>query len=165
MNKVLIIGNGFDLDLGLNTKYSDFVTSDKWPLRNISKIDSPLAYYLNSRAAVLSWFDLENLIYYYSSRKSGLFSSTSERRSISMEECITHDKIFYTTLKQSLEEYIDDQQYKPVKKNSLAFKLLAAVNDNGGFNKIFTFNNDSYFIIFFCNINIFIFKNVFWFNR
>jgi hypothetical protein len=28
--KVLIIGNGFDLDLGLKTRYSDFAKSKEW---------------------------------------------------------------------------------------------------------------------------------------
>ena len=140
MNKVLIIGNGFDLDLGLNTKYSDFVASDKWPLRNVSKIDSPLAFYLNSRATALSWFDLENLIYNYASIETGWLTSSSNQRSISKEECLRRDKIFYSILKQSLEEYIDEQQYKPVRGDSLAAKLLFAISDNGGFNRIFTFN-------------------------
>lgn len=28
--KVLILGNGFDLDLGMKTRYSDFANSDIW---------------------------------------------------------------------------------------------------------------------------------------
>lgn len=31
MGNVFIIGNGFDLDLGLPTKYSDFAKSEYWP--------------------------------------------------------------------------------------------------------------------------------------
>lgn len=31
MKNVLIIGNGFDLDLGLPTRYSDFAKSEYWP--------------------------------------------------------------------------------------------------------------------------------------
>ena len=30
MSKVFIIGNGFDLDLGWKTRYSDFASSDCW---------------------------------------------------------------------------------------------------------------------------------------
>lgn len=30
-NNILILGNGFDLDLGLPTKYSDFANSEYWP--------------------------------------------------------------------------------------------------------------------------------------
>lgn len=29
--RLLIIGNGFDLDLGRNTRYSDFAKSEFWP--------------------------------------------------------------------------------------------------------------------------------------
>lgn len=32
MGNVFIIGNGFDLDLGLPTKYSDFAKSEYWPV-------------------------------------------------------------------------------------------------------------------------------------
>ncbi len=31
-NNVFIVGNGFDLALGLPTKYSDFAHSDFWPV-------------------------------------------------------------------------------------------------------------------------------------
>ncbi|MBR6844887.1 MAG: hypothetical protein IKM79_07315 [Bacteroidales bacterium] len=34
MGNVLIIGNGFDLYLGLKTSYSDFAKSDFWPKNN-----------------------------------------------------------------------------------------------------------------------------------
>ena len=29
--RVLVIGNGFDLDLGWNTRFSDFASSKYWP--------------------------------------------------------------------------------------------------------------------------------------
>lgn len=40
--KVLIIGNGFDLDLGWETGYRDFVSSNYWLLKGKAP-DSPMA--------------------------------------------------------------------------------------------------------------------------
>ena len=150
MNKVLIIGNGFDLDLGLRTRYSDFVVSDKWPLRYKSVIDSPLAYYLNRNDKSLSWFGLEDLLHDYSSIDTGNIHRTSSNKSLSIEDYIKNDKIFYSELNQSLESYIDGQQHNDININSLAAKLLKAVCENGGFNKIFTFN--------YTDLNIFVNK-------
>lgn len=67
---VLILGNGFDLDLGLNTSYKDF-----WESRFCPKdYPAPLIKHLNQswpeRLDAVKWYDLENeLLYYYNSRK------------------------------------------------------------------------------------------------
>ena len=37
MNNLLIIGNGFDLDLGLPTKYSNFIESKYFKKQNIRR--------------------------------------------------------------------------------------------------------------------------------
>ena len=63
---VLILGNGFDLDLGLKTSYEDFWESNFCP----KDYPAPLIYHLNqcwpdNRDAV-KWYDLENeLMKYY----------------------------------------------------------------------------------------------------
>lgn len=54
-NRLLIIGNGFDLNLGRNTRYSDFAKSDLWP----KNLDSQLYAYLNKKSQIERWFDLE----------------------------------------------------------------------------------------------------------
>jgi len=56
---VLIIGNGFDLDLGMHTTYSDFAKSNFWPFKN-PKRDSGLGKYLNTIRKTERWLDLEN---------------------------------------------------------------------------------------------------------
>lgn len=42
--KILILGNGFDIDLGLKTRYSDFANSEIWGnlIENIYYFDSDL---------------------------------------------------------------------------------------------------------------------------
>ena len=39
MESTLIIGNGFDLDLGLKTSYKDFRNSEPWPIKDVNLND------------------------------------------------------------------------------------------------------------------------------
>ena len=62
---VAILGNGFDLDLGLKTSYHDFWESDYCP----KHYPAPLILHLNQRWPdkhnSVKWYDLENELYYY----------------------------------------------------------------------------------------------------
>lgn len=63
---VLILGNGFDLDLGLETSYKDFWKSEFCP----KDYPAPLIHHLNQRweknIDAVKWYDLENeLLAYY----------------------------------------------------------------------------------------------------
>ena len=67
---VLILGNGFDLDLGLETSYKAFWESEFCP----KDYPAPLIHHLNQRwgdnLEAVKWYDLENeLLNYYNSRK------------------------------------------------------------------------------------------------
>jgi hypothetical protein len=68
MKVVLIIGNGFDLDLGWQTQFSQFAKSSFWPSR-------PTHYTrmydeLNTRKKLSKWFDLERILAEYANPKS-----------------------------------------------------------------------------------------------
>lgn len=54
--RLLILGNGFDLCLGRDTRYSDFVNSRFWP----DNLKSELFGYLEKKANLERWFDLES---------------------------------------------------------------------------------------------------------
>lgn len=63
---VLILGNGFDLDLGRETSYKDFWKSEFCP----TNYPAPLIHHLNQRwennLDAVKWYDLENeLLAYY----------------------------------------------------------------------------------------------------
>lgn len=62
---VVILGNGFDLDLGLKTKYQYFWESDFCP----KHYPAPLIHHLNQRwqdnLEAVKWYDLENELYIY----------------------------------------------------------------------------------------------------
>ena len=60
----LVIGNGFDLDLGMNTRYSDFAKSEYWP-KDVSSSNHNLQQYLNERKDMDCWFDLEQCLLDY----------------------------------------------------------------------------------------------------
>ena len=69
-NTVLIIGNGFDLDLGMKTRYIDFASDkDFWPFGNKHDYEeNTLPCYLNKiKDDVKTWFDLELLLASYAS--------------------------------------------------------------------------------------------------
>lgn len=71
---VLILGNGFDLDLGLKTSYKDFWESEYCP----KDYPAPIIKHLNEKwegkTEGVRWYDLENeLIYYYDSIKDNKF--------------------------------------------------------------------------------------------
>ena len=70
MSKVFIIGNGFDLDLGLKTRYIDFWNSEEF--EKYRSTDSGLIKFLNIYANENStWFDIEALIRKYVVLKDG----------------------------------------------------------------------------------------------
>lgn len=65
---VLILGNGFDLDLGYKTSYKDFWESEYCP----KDYPAPLIHHLNQKwnnvLEAVKWYDLENeFLYYYRS--------------------------------------------------------------------------------------------------
>lgn len=61
---ILIIGNGFDLDLGLQTRFSDFANSSYWVsmYNNFPQRHRQLSFikYLNERKGVDAWFPFES---------------------------------------------------------------------------------------------------------
>ncbi len=62
---VLILGNGFDLDLGLKTSYKDFWQSEFCP----KSFPAPLIAHLNEKwgdnLEEVKWYDLENQLFIY----------------------------------------------------------------------------------------------------
>ena len=66
---VMIIGNGFDMDLGLKTSYREFANSDFWPFQDTfllkEGLDRPLYSPLIeelSKAKINNWFDFEEVL-------------------------------------------------------------------------------------------------------
>ena len=145
MKNVLIIGNGFDLDLGLPTRYSDYANSDFWPHvdrgpdgRFVFSIANDEEYhalplYLDKRSKTDNWFDLEESILDYATKEvSGLANDLYSAK---------NDIDYYHELQSKLCDYlIDVQRNTPINTKALAGDILRAVLDNGYFDNIFSFN-------------------------
>ena len=128
--KILILGNGFDLDLGLETKYSDFAKSQQWKdLYETFKRPSEnnLAGFLNKKATEQSWFAIEDCLVEYAQKKI-------EQQDFS---CVNDDKWFLELLGEHLEIYLDLVSQDTKEKNHLATRFLEMMNERNIFDKVF----------------------------
>ncbi|MBD5341584.1 MAG: hypothetical protein HDR94_08420 [Bacteroides sp.] len=149
MSKVLVIGNGFDIALGLRSKYADFVNTMTgtsrnafWPFR-----DAPVGKYANCSlhrhfydyfqankddAGHIRWIDLENELLKYARNKIGLSID---------EELVREDENSFNMLKMMLQKYISVMPtIKPMSPDKNFIRLLKAIRTSGEFDKAYSFN-------------------------
>ncbi|RYE33602.1 MAG: hypothetical protein EOP42_08110 [Sphingobacteriaceae bacterium] len=67
-DEILVIGNGFDLNLGLDTSYSNFVKSESF--NNICTNGNTLCQYLQGKHDLQNWIDIENELKEYEKQLS-----------------------------------------------------------------------------------------------
>lgn len=94
--KVLILGNGFDLDLGRKTLYKDFYESDYCP----KDYPAPLIRHLNEKwvdnMEAVKWYDIENELFNYYSKirsKGFKFDVFNDSEKTWIDKFIRHDYI------------------------------------------------------------------------
>lgn len=128
-SKILILGNGFDLDLGLNTRYSDFWDSDLWTQAKNQCQEPYLVKSLERYRVTHHWFDLE----------SGLKEGAAVQKN-NLGSGFNNSKYqqSFHLLKDTLKQYIQEQQlcFQP-KISCVAGQLLDVID---AFNRIYTFN-------------------------
>lgn len=159
IENLLIIGNGFDLDLGLPTKFSDFAKSAYWP--KVKKKNEPLDFsthtangglnaipplysntllehYLEDKRDKELWFDLEKcLLDYASPNISKEIVDPSQENKSDIQDNIA----FYDKVRDTLGQYIADvQNNHSINTDSIAGKTLRAIVNNGLFSHICSFN-------------------------
>ena len=120
-NSILIIGNGFDLDLGIKTKYIDFANSEYWPFKERSSFEeNTLPFFLNShKNKVETWFDLEELL--------AIFARDN---SILSKEKINETMRDFEFLKKKLKEYLEKQEdvfFEEMKENTQTKKMSHSI--------------------------------------
>ena len=122
-NRLLIIGNGFDLDLGLKTSYSDFIESDNF--KSIAH-KYQLLDFLSEKFHTEKWIDLENFLRLFAEQyKTG--------------KALPKDtETAFEKLRDSLCQYLTNIDFQ-LKTESVAATLLKEVVDNGYF-QILSFN-------------------------
>ena len=131
--KILILGNGFDLDLGLKTKYSNFAISPEWKgLYESFKCtsDDNLAGFLKKKAEEDNWFAIEDCLKQYAQMK--IKENDFEH--------VNEDESFFELLKEHLETYLTLVSQDGNEKGHLATKLLDWMNEEPIFDKIYSFN-------------------------
>lgn len=136
-NTLLIIGNGFDLDLGLNTRYSDFAKSRLWPFKHRLL---GLGGYLNRHRFSDKWFDLEMAMANYceNRRHFRFLKCLYERRCIKDER---DDKVLIKGLHDYLiEEFNRVYNQNLFNKESVAAKILRIICTTLVPGTIYTFN-------------------------
>lgn len=145
-DRILILGNGFDLDLGLKTSYRDFCNSKYWPFNRLQydyerggySIPMSLSDALLLEKNNNTWFDIEATLGKYACYKRRDDSGYVLPETL---EQVDIDKTQYESLVLNLNAYLQDIQKKTqINKDSIAAQVFRAIIRNGYFNKIFTFN-------------------------
>lgn len=122
--KVLVIGNGFDLDLGLKTSYSSFLNSDFF---NQLRYKYQMIEYLCESRCEKKWIDIEESLKKFAirhGRDTGLMKESKEA---------------YELLTKALTSYLDSIDYSTINKKSIASNLFNNIVQNGYF-EILNFN-------------------------
>ena len=134
-DKLLIIGNGFDIDLGLNTGYKDYVNSQyfKSGLNKNALFDFINSSFNNNNR---KWIDVENVLLEYA--KNRLVKNGNEAI------------MNFQELRCSLMAYLKNMDLQSkLNPDSVAARLLRKVLDDGYFN-ILSFNYTNLNEIVFC---------------
>lgn len=138
-NIALVIGNGFDLDLGLMTKYSDFANdrNPEWrnflemkDIRDISKYRKEFVEHMQMAREKEYWFDIEQEIYRF---VNGHFNP--------QEAQVGSIRMQFEQLRNCLKKYFRRVAVAPnVKEKSLAKDLLIRLDSLDYGCNIITYN-------------------------
>lgn len=132
-NRILIMGNGFDLSLGLKTSYKSFKESCFWPYRRDFLFTSgSLSEYLQEYKDIDTWFDLEELFFQYASNPR-MYTPIPEDTNI-------YNQNSFNEIRQSLIEYLKIEENKTLEKNTLATAVLKLFQNLDGNKSIYSFN-------------------------
>ena len=132
---IIILGNGFDLDLGLQTGYSEFAKSPQWAGlmegSSHSYDDSWLLGYLRNKYDIEKWIDIEASLLEYAKNKTRIkdFGHAGE------------DATDFNALCNALKDYLLEQQggFTPRNK-SVAFAFMSMIALITGPTRLYTFN-------------------------
>lgn len=116
-SKIIVIGNGFDLNLGLETRYSDFIATNEF--KNICKSGNELCKFLKRECELALWIDVELKIKEYAHIHS--FRDEEGKVIQDFSEPFFND---YKELCNSLTEYLNKLDYGVINKQSEAYKLV-----------------------------------------
>lgn len=122
---VMIIGNGFDLNLGLETSYNSFINSKEF--NELTDKGSKLANYLLNKSELKHWIDIENELKEYSNK---VFKDPNR-------EPFKQD---YVDLCNNLCLYLNKIDYSIINKESKAYSLFCQLIKKDADIYIYDFN-------------------------
>ena len=133
-NRLFVIGNGFDLNIGRNTRYSDFAKSEFWP----KDLKSNLYEHLNQKSKIERWFDLEGELANYVAGWSQPYMSGYQG---AIPEFAKKDEQDFNKIVEAMISYLisEEKNVKP-KDSSLAAKVFSLVCRDRAFQKVYSFN-------------------------
>lgn len=132
---IIILGNGFDLDLGLRTSYADFAKGSQWKElmdgNSHSREEDRLLGYLKSKYETELWIDIEAALLEYAKIKS---------RKMDFRYAEEDAKDF-DALRKALKDYLLEQQggFTP-KEKSVAYPFLRLLTQFSSPNRLYSFN-------------------------
>lgn len=113
---IIVIGNGFDLNLGLPTSYQDFLNSPQF--QQLLQTENQLFAYLKDKYDLQNWVDIENELQVYSRE-----CTITDRNSFRIE----HQKLC-----KCLCSYLNSIDYANINMDSFAYKTLSSfIKDEG----------------------------------
>lgn len=143
-HNVLILGNGFDLDIGFKTKYSDFVNSSNWPFKekDLSAIGVPnLQNYIydftekyKDELGNVRWIDIEQLLKDYAITKNEPNSYNNDM--------VKADKQCFKRIETAYAKYLKEQLYqgRPSHFFKASYELVDAISKSSKEWVGYTFN-------------------------
>lgn len=132
---IIILGNGFDIDLGLKTRYSDFAKSSQWAglmmSNDNSQNNSMLLGFLKNKYDVNRWIDIEAALLEYA------LSKTRAKDFAAAKE----DAEDFSELCRALKDYLKSQQdnFRP-ETHTVAAEFLKGIADITGWSRLYSFN-------------------------
>lgn len=150
---VIVLGNGFDLDLGLKTSYSDFMKSLFFQTRLSNEHTSTLSRdfrdkkelnlfnYLREKQRIHKWIDLESELAALASAYTTHFEETYKGRHEIKDNNIATllEEETFEQLRISLCDYLKNIDYSNLNKKSTAYRLMNLMNINSNID-VLSFN-------------------------
>ena len=133
-HRTFIIGNGFDMDLGLHTSFQDFVSSDLWPITDSDIERSSLAKKLEKDKKE-NWFNLEDALCEYAQARPA-----QSELNVMKIGTYSFDMDVYRRIKEALLAFIRNHQRIQPNKDSMAADVLRHISSYGVFDNILSFN-------------------------
>jgi hypothetical protein len=109
-SELLIIGNGFDLNLGLKTSYNEFLQSDIFT--EMTHYGNAFAMHLSNRSGFVKWIDIENELKMIS-------------LSVDRDDMESHFDIFFN----AFTKYLRQLDYDKFDEKSHAYKFINSIRE------------------------------------